>query len=102
MKNRKRPDEIVLIGFIIIVMFIVLSVQADEMTHKFKNQKLSSYLPWIIFDHFALKSHSSCKVIGAAIHFYTIIGTCHKYPSQVDLYVVLISIKAQDSLFPLH
>ena len=41
MKNRKRPDEIVLIGFIIIVMFIVLSVQADEMTHKFKNPSFS-------------------------------------------------------------
>ena len=41
MKNQKRPDEIILIGFIIIVMFIVLSVQADEMTHKFKNPSFS-------------------------------------------------------------
>jgi len=41
MKNRKRPDEIILIAFIIIVMFIVLSVQADEMTHKFKNPSFS-------------------------------------------------------------
>ena len=41
MKNRKRPDEILLIAFIIIVMFVVLSVQADEMTHKFKNPSFS-------------------------------------------------------------
>ena len=41
MKNRKRPDEVLLIASIIIVMFIVLSVQADEMTHKFKNPSFS-------------------------------------------------------------
>ena len=41
MKNRKRPDEILLIAFMIIVMFVVLSVQADEMTHKFKNPSFS-------------------------------------------------------------
>ena len=39
--EKKRPDEILLIAFIIIVMFIVLSVQADEMTHKFKNPSFS-------------------------------------------------------------
>ena len=37
----KRPDEILLIASIIIVMFVVLSVQADEMTHKFKNPSFS-------------------------------------------------------------
>jgi len=41
MKNRKRPDEVLLIASIIIVMFVVLSVQADEMTHKFKNPSFS-------------------------------------------------------------
>jgi hypothetical protein len=39
--EKKRPDEILLIAFIIIVMFVVLSVQADEMTHKFKNPSFS-------------------------------------------------------------
>lgn len=37
----KRPDEMLLIAFMIIVMFIVLSVQADEMTHKFKSPSFS-------------------------------------------------------------
>ena len=37
----KRPDELLLIASMIIVMFVVLSVQADEMTHKFKNPSFS-------------------------------------------------------------
>jgi len=37
----KRPDEMLLIASMIIVMFIVLSVQADEMTHKFKSPSFS-------------------------------------------------------------
>ena len=37
----KRPDEVLLIASIIIVMFVVLSVQADEMTHKFKSPSFS-------------------------------------------------------------
>ena len=37
----KRPDEVLLIASMIIVMFVVLSVQADEMTHKFKNPSFS-------------------------------------------------------------
>ena len=37
----KRPDEILLISCMIIVMFVVLAVQADEMTHKFKNPSFS-------------------------------------------------------------
>ena len=37
----KRPDEILFISFIILTMFIVLSVQADEMTHKFKSPSFS-------------------------------------------------------------
>ena len=37
----KRPDEILLISCMIIVMLVVLSVQADEMTHKFKNPSFS-------------------------------------------------------------
>jgi len=41
MKNQKRPDEVLLIASMIIVMFVVLSVQADEMTHKFKNPSFS-------------------------------------------------------------
>ena len=39
--NPKRPDEILLIVFMIFVMFVVLAVQADEMTHKFKNPSFS-------------------------------------------------------------
>ena len=39
--DKKRPGEILFISFIIITMFIVLSVQADEMTHKFKNPSFS-------------------------------------------------------------
>ena len=41
MKNLKRPDELLLIASMIIVVFVVLSVQADEMTHKFKNPSFS-------------------------------------------------------------
>ena len=41
MKNRKRPDEMLLIASMIIVMFVVITVQADEMTHKFKNPSFS-------------------------------------------------------------
>jgi len=37
----KRPDEMLLIASMIIVMFVVLSVQADEITHKFKNPSFS-------------------------------------------------------------
>tara|TARA_R100000654_G_scaffold39921_1_gene65842 strand:+ start:229 stop:696 length:468 start_codon:yes stop_codon:yes gene_type:complete len=37
----KRPDEILLVASMIIVMFVVLAVQADEMTHKFKNPSFS-------------------------------------------------------------
>lgn len=37
----KRPDEILLVASMIIVMFFVLTVQADEMTHKFKNPSFS-------------------------------------------------------------
>ena len=37
----KRPDEILLLASMIIVMFVVLAVQADEMTHKFKNPSFS-------------------------------------------------------------
>ena len=39
--NPKRPDEILLIVFMIFMMFVVLAVQADEMTHKFKNPSFS-------------------------------------------------------------
>ncbi len=39
--DKKRPGEILFISFIIITMFIVLSVQADEMTHKFKSPSFS-------------------------------------------------------------
>ena len=39
--GKKRPDELLLIASMIIVMFVVLSVQADEMTHKFKNPSFS-------------------------------------------------------------
>ena len=39
--EKKRPDELLLIASMIIVMFVVLSVQADEMTHKFKNPSFS-------------------------------------------------------------
>jgi len=41
MKNQKRPDEVLLIASMIIVMFVVLSVQADEMVHKFKSPSFS-------------------------------------------------------------
>ena len=41
MKNRKRPDEMLLIASMIIVMFVVINVQADEMTHNFKNPSFS-------------------------------------------------------------
>jgi hypothetical protein len=41
MKNRKRPDEMLLIASMIIVMFVVITVQADEMTHNFKNPSFS-------------------------------------------------------------
>jgi len=37
----KRPDEILLITFMIIVMFVVLSIQADEMVHEFKSPSFS-------------------------------------------------------------
>ena len=37
----KRPDELLLVASMIIVMFVVLAVQADEMTHKFKNPSFS-------------------------------------------------------------
>ena len=37
----KRPDEMLLLASMIIVMFVVLAVQADEMTHKFKNPSFS-------------------------------------------------------------
>ena len=37
----KRPDEMLLIASMIIVMFVVITVQADEMTHKFKNPSFS-------------------------------------------------------------
>lgn len=37
----KRPDETLLITSMIIVMFIVLSVQADEMVHEFKSPSFS-------------------------------------------------------------
>jgi len=37
----KRPDEIILIASMIIVMFVVLSVQADDMVHEFKNPSFS-------------------------------------------------------------
>jgi hypothetical protein len=37
----KRPDEILLITSMIIVMFVVLSVQADDMVHEFKNPSFS-------------------------------------------------------------
>ena len=41
MKNRKRPDEVLLIASMIIVMFVVLSVQASPITHEFKNPSFS-------------------------------------------------------------
>ena len=41
MKNQKRPDELLLIASILITMCFVLAVQADEMTHKFKNPSFS-------------------------------------------------------------
>tara|TARA_R100000908_G_scaffold32322_2_gene14581 strand:- start:692 stop:1159 length:468 start_codon:yes stop_codon:yes gene_type:complete len=37
----KRPDEMLLIASMIIVMFVVITVQADEMTHKFKSPSFS-------------------------------------------------------------
>ncbi len=37
----KRPDEILIILSMIVLMFVVLTVQADEMTHKFKNPSFS-------------------------------------------------------------
>jgi len=37
----KRPDEILLITSMIIVMFVVLSTQADEMVHEFKSPSFS-------------------------------------------------------------
>ena len=37
----KRPDEILIILSMIVLMFVVLTVQADEMTHKFKNTSFS-------------------------------------------------------------
>ena len=37
----KRPDEILLITSMIIVMFVVLSIQADEMVHEFKSPSFS-------------------------------------------------------------
>lgn len=37
----KRPDEVLLISCMIIVMLVVLSVQADEMVHEFKNPSFS-------------------------------------------------------------
>lgn len=37
----KRPDEILLITSMIIVMFVVLSIQADDMVHEFKNPSFS-------------------------------------------------------------
>ena len=37
----KRPDEILIILSMIVLMFVVLTVQADEMTHKFKNHSFS-------------------------------------------------------------
>jgi len=40
-KNQKRPDEVLLIASMIILMFVVLSVQADEMVHKFKSPSFS-------------------------------------------------------------
>jgi len=40
-KNQKRPDEVLLIASMIIMMFVVLSVQADEMVHKFKSPSFS-------------------------------------------------------------
>ena len=41
MKNQKRPDELLLIASILITMCFALAVQADEMTHKFKNPSFS-------------------------------------------------------------
>ena len=41
MQNRKRPDEVLLIASMIIVMFVVLSVQASPITHEFKNPSFS-------------------------------------------------------------
>tara|TARA_R100000700_G_scaffold40533_2_gene56473 strand:+ start:579 stop:1046 length:468 start_codon:yes stop_codon:yes gene_type:complete len=37
----KRPDEILLVASMIIVMFVVLAVQADDMVHEFKNPSFS-------------------------------------------------------------
>jgi len=37
----KRPDEILLLASMIIVMFVVLAVQADDMVHEFKNPSFS-------------------------------------------------------------
>lgn len=37
----KQPDEILIILSMIVLMFVVLTVQADEMTHKFKNPSFS-------------------------------------------------------------
>ena len=37
----KRPDELLLLASMIIVMFVVLAVQADDMVHEFKNPSFS-------------------------------------------------------------
>lgn len=37
----KRPDEILLLASMIIVMSVVLAVQADDMVHEFKNPSFS-------------------------------------------------------------
>ena len=37
----KRPDELLLVASMIIVMFVVLAVQADDMVHEFKNPSFS-------------------------------------------------------------
>ena len=41
----KRPDEILLVASMIIVMFVVLAVQADDMVHEFKNPSFSGVGP---------------------------------------------------------
>jgi len=40
-KNRKRPDDILFILSIVFVVFFAISIQADEMVHKFKSPSFS-------------------------------------------------------------
>jgi hypothetical protein len=41
MKNQKRPDDILFILSIVFVVFFAISIQADEMVHKFKSPSFS-------------------------------------------------------------